>query len=66
MDSVVSRQSLFSLITGFTLLTWGAWARGNFLALVLLSTLPNLIQLLFKNDDYPIKSHTRMYVALNT
>ena len=62
MDSVVSRQILFSLITGFTLLTWGAWAA--VITLVLLSTLPYLIQLLFKNDEYPMKSHTRMYVAL--
>ena len=62
VDSVVSRQILFSLITGFTLLTWGAWAA--VITLVLLSTLPYLIQLLFKNDDYPMKSHTRMYVAL--
>ena len=62
MNNALSKQCFLSLLAGFTILTWGTWT--GMITLVLLSILPTLIQVLFKNPETPFQSNTRMYVAL--
>ena len=63
-DLVLRKQSTATLLSGFVLLTWGAWSA--MATLILLSTLPELLKRFDKQygQERSLLSHPRAYVAL--